>query len=76
LIKIGEPCFHEVVGKLESGDNYRESRLCLVVLTELRDRATVIKILKDAITRQNEPIKKYVLQKRLDWFLELPEDDI
>lgn len=66
LIKIGEPCLGHVIDKLSSTDNISEQKACLGVLVGLRQRDSVIHMLKDAINKETDTKKKDRLQSSLD----------
>jgi len=73
LIKIGEPCFSDLISKLSSTDHMTEKKACLGVLVGLRQRDSVIEMLKDAIKKETDTQKKDRLQSSLDLLAQMEE---
>jgi len=73
LIKIGEPCFSDLISKLSSTDHMTEKKACLGVLVGLRQRDSVIEMLKDAINKETDTQKKDRLQSSLDLLAQMEE---
>jgi len=73
LIKIGEPCLGDVITKLSSTDHLLEEKACLGVLVGLRQRDSVIEMLKDAIKKKTDSKKKDRLQRGLDLLAQMKE---
>jgi len=73
LIKIGEPSLDDVINKLSSTDHLTEQKACLGVLVGLRQRDSVIEMLKDAIKKETDTKKKDRLQRGLDLLTQMKE---
>ncbi len=73
LIKIGEPCLSDLISKLSSTDHMTEEKACLGVLVSLRQRDSVIEMLKDAIKKETDTKKKDRLQRGLDLLAQMKE---
>lgn len=73
LIKIGEPCLSDLISKLSSTDHMTEEKACLGVLVGLRQRDSVIEMLKDAIKKETDTKKKDRLQSSLDLLAQMEE---
>jgi hypothetical protein len=66
LIKIGEPCLPQVITKLVNADNVFDINACLGVLLGLRDRPTIAAMLRDAMDKETDEIKKERLQHTIN----------
>ncbi len=73
LVKIGEPCLDDVITKLSSTDHVLEEKACLGVLVGLRQRDSVIEMLKDAMKKKTDTKKKDRLQRGLDLLAQMKE---
>lgn len=73
LINIGEPCLDNVIDKLSLTDHLAERTPCLAVLVGLRQRHSVIDMLKEAMNKEGDTKKRDRLQSSLDLLIQMEE---